>query len=53
MTDEVVEKPVAWMRRWAFLGHKRPSDEAGKYLEVSKVRCLPDDIPLYSKEKIA
>lgn len=42
--------PIGWMRRWAFLGQKRPADDRGKFITMSQERCLPDDVALYAKE---
>lgn len=55
------EKPVAWMRRWAFEGEqpfKIRSERTGRmkthpkfgWLEVTRGKILPDDVPLFARE---
>lgn len=55
------QKPVAWMRKWAFDGekeYKEVNPRTGRmalarkflYIPVSIGKCLPDDIPLYAGE---
>lgn len=61
MAETYTELPVAWMRRWHFDGEtpKKEKKENGrtawpykfKLLPVTVNQCLPDDVPLYAKEK--
>lgn len=51
-------EPCGYMRRWAFDGEipEKTKNDNGrrswpakyKFLEVTKIQCLPDDVPLYA-----
>ncbi len=53
------QEPVAWMRKWAFDG-ETPTKERNsrgrmalafrfRLLEVTRGKCLPNDVPLYAR----
>lgn len=59
MMDDI---PIAWMRRWAFEGekpYKETNPQTGRKVwakkfqwhEVTKIKVLEDDVPLYAKER--
>lgn len=49
----MTDKPVAYMRRWAFNrdeGTKGNRPVGWKLHAVTEHQALPDDVPLYAKE---